>query len=57
MISSDSSLDPMDALAEEFLAEIRQGTPLGVEEFAARHPEHAERIHALFPTMLLLEVL
>jgi WD40 repeat protein/serine/threonine protein kinase len=34
---------------------VRAGELPQVEEYAARHPELAERIRALFPTLLLLE--
>jgi serine/threonine protein kinase len=42
-------------LAEEFTARVRAGELPAVEEYARRHPELAERILALFPTLLLLE--
>src|SRR5262249_8949363 len=42
-------------LAEEFTARVRAGELPAVEEYAARHPAVAERIRALFPTLLLLE--
>src|SRR5262245_29309854 len=42
-------------LAEEFAARVRAGQLPALEEYAARHPALAERIRALFPTLLLLE--
>src|SRR5438477_7570210 len=42
-------------LAEDFSARVRRGELPDVEEYAARHGELAERIRALFPTLLLLE--
>src|SRR5690348_13876712 len=42
-------------LAEEFAAEVRRGRLPVVEEYATRHPALADRIRALFPTLLLLE--
>jgi serine/threonine protein kinase/WD40 repeat protein len=42
-------------LAEEFTARVRAGEMPAVEDYAARHPAVAERIRALFPTLLLLE--
>jgi hypothetical protein len=42
-------------LAEEFSERVRQGQMPSVEDYAARHPGLAERIRALFPTLLLLE--
>jgi hypothetical protein len=42
-------------LADEFTARIRAGELPAVEDYAVRHPDLAERIRALFPTLLLLE--
>jgi serine/threonine protein kinase/WD40 repeat protein len=42
-------------LAEEFTAGVRAGRLPDVEDYARRHPELAERIRALFPTLLFLE--
>ena len=45
----------MERLAEEFVARHRRGEcPLPVE-YAERYPQWAERIHALFPALLLME--
>jgi serine/threonine protein kinase/WD40 repeat protein len=42
-------------LAEEFAARVRAGQMPAVEEYAERHPALADRIRALFPTLMLLE--
>jgi serine/threonine protein kinase/WD40 repeat protein len=42
-------------LADDFTAKIRAGQMPDIEEYAQRHPEIAERIRALFPTLLFLE--
>jgi hypothetical protein len=42
-------------LAEEFTAAVRAGQLPDVEDYARRHPALAERIRALFPTLLFLE--
>jgi WD40 repeat protein len=42
-------------LADDFTARVRRGELPAIEEYTARHPELAERIRALFPTLLLLE--
>jgi serine/threonine protein kinase/WD40 repeat protein len=42
-------------LAEEFSAKVRQGQMPRIEEYAQKHPSLAERIRALFPTLLFLE--
>lgn len=52
-MSDDSVL--LGQLAEEFSGRVRRGELPSVEEYAARHPPLAERIRALFPTLMLLE--
>jgi WD40 repeat protein len=42
-------------LAEEFSGRVRRGELPAVEEYALRHPALADRIRALFPTLMLLE--
>src|SRR3954471_10768311 len=42
-------------MAEEFAARWRRGERPEVEEYAARAPALAERVRALFPTLMLLE--
>jgi serine/threonine protein kinase len=42
-------------LAEEYSTRVRRGELPDLEEYAARHPDLAGRIRALFPTLLLLE--
>src|SRR5262249_6940149 len=52
-----SQPDPLDALAETFLKQHRQGLRPSVTEYAARHPDLAERICEVFPALLALEAL
>ena len=47
----------IDRLAQEFLARRRRGERPTVEEFAARFPELAERIRAVFPAVALVDEL
>jgi hypothetical protein len=42
-------------LAEEFSERVRQGELPDLDAYARRHPALAERIRALFPTLMLLE--
>ncbi len=49
--------DRLDGLAEEYAALCRAGDAPSVGEFAARHPEHAEEIRALLPSVALMEQL
>jgi hypothetical protein len=50
---SQSRLDPVDELAQEYLR--RRGERPTYGEYAARYPEHAERILELFPALELIE--
>jgi eukaryotic-like serine/threonine-protein kinase len=47
--------DPLDTLVEAFQQRRRAEPGLGVEAFAAEHPQHAEALRELLPTMLALE--
>src|SRR3954462_4838167 len=55
MSQTDSEDDPLVALAEEFADRYRRGERPSPEEYAARHPELAERIRELFPALLVVE--
>jgi serine/threonine protein kinase len=50
-----SQSEVLGQLAEEFTARVRNGEAPDVEEYAQRHPGCAERIRALFPTLVLIE--
>jgi serine/threonine protein kinase/predicted Zn-dependent protease len=54
-MTSTGDRDPLDLLAEEFVARLRAGEPVTVAEYADRHPELAEAICSLFPTLLEIE--
>jgi serine/threonine protein kinase/WD40 repeat protein len=47
--------NPVEELAEEFLARYRRGERPPLTEYADRHPELADDIRDLFPALLLLE--
>jgi serine/threonine protein kinase len=51
---ADESL-MLGQLVEDFTARVRAGQLPDLDEYARQHPELAERIRALFPTLLLLE--
>jgi serine/threonine protein kinase len=51
----DDPRDPIEKLAEKFLAEIRAGKPTSVEDFQQRYPKHAAAIEAIFPTLMMME--
>jgi tetratricopeptide (TPR) repeat protein len=56
-LDSNADRDWIDLLAEEFAARCRRGEQPSVSEYAARHPEHAERIRAVLPAVALMEQL
>src|SRR5262245_59513235 len=53
---SSDDRDPMERLAEEFVARHRRGERPSPHEYAERYPQWADRIHALFPALLLMEL-
>src|SRR6478672_11174670 len=53
--NSSDERDPVERLAEEFVARHRRGERPSPVEYAERHPQWAGRIHALFPALLLME--
>ena len=56
MASPDhSERDPLEMLAAEFMERLRQGQRPSVEEYAEQHPELAEEIRELFPTIAMTE--
>jgi serine/threonine protein kinase/WD40 repeat protein len=50
-----SEINPLDRLAEEFVARCRKGERPPLSEYIARHPELAEEIRDLFPGLVLME--
>ena len=55
MSTSSDKRNPVEALAEEFLDRHRRGEPATPEEYALAHPELADEILALFPSLLIME--
>jgi len=55
MSQHNSKRQPIELLAEEFLAQQRQGLSPSVEEYAATYPRLADQVRDLFPTLSLLE--
>src|SRR5262249_8578471 len=52
---SSDDRDPMERLAEEFVARHRRGDRPSPHEYAERYPQWADRIHALSHALLLME--
>jgi serine/threonine protein kinase len=55
MGASDDDRDPVEELAEEFLARRRRGERPAVSDYAVNHPHLADQIRDLFPALSLLE--
>ncbi|MCO6454555.1 MAG: protein kinase [Pirellulaceae bacterium] len=49
------SRNPIDRLADSFVQRLRQGEQPAISEYAAAHPELADEIRELFPTLAMLE--
>ncbi len=56
-MTHDADSDAFGELAEEFTAAVRRGEAPSVEVWAGRHPQHADEIRELFPTILAMEEL
>src|SRR3954462_5518846 len=55
MSEPSSTRDPLDELAEEFVARHRRGERPALTEFVLRHPDLADEIRELFPALVTLE--
>ncbi len=55
MPEPSSDANPLDALAEEFVARHRAGERPSLDEFIARRPDLADDIRDLFPGLVLME--
>jgi hypothetical protein len=55
MSESTADRDPIEMLADSFLARFRRGEWPSVEDYAAEHPELVEEIRELLPALVMLE--
>jgi WD40 repeat protein/serine/threonine protein kinase/tetratricopeptide (TPR) repeat protein len=55
MSGSTADRDPIEMLADSFLARFRQGERPSVEEYATKYPELADQIRELLPALVMLE--
>ncbi len=55
MSSASSEHDPVNQLAEEFLQRYRRGEHPSVTEYARQYPQLADRIHDVFPALVVVE--
>jgi hypothetical protein len=51
----DPERDPLEQIAESFLARLRTGERPAVSEYEARHPDLADDIRSLFPALMMME--
>ncbi len=54
-VNLDDDRDPFEEIASEFVERFRKGEFPSIEEYATAHPELAEEIRDLFPTMAAME--
>jgi serine/threonine protein kinase/WD40 repeat protein len=54
-VSSSSERDPVEVLAQEFLARRRRGEVPALTEYTQRYPELAAEIREVFPALVLLD--
>ena len=52
----DDDRHPVDHMAEEFAARIRAGESPQIEEYCRTHPEHADLIRSVFPSIQMVEL-
>ena len=57
MSDSSADRDPLERLAEEFIARLRAGERPALSEYAERYPELADQILELFPALVEMEQL
>jgi serine/threonine protein kinase len=55
MTEPNPERDVVEELASEFIERLRRGENPEVDEYTARHPDRAEEIRVLFPTIALME--
>jgi WD40 repeat protein/serine/threonine protein kinase len=55
MAGPEAQRNPVEQLAEEFLARYRQGERPPLTEYTQKHPELAEEIRELFPALVMME--
>ncbi len=53
----DDSRDPFEVIADQFMERCRRGETPSIEAYVSQHPEHADEIRELFPTIVAMEQL
>ena len=54
-LDTEPTREPLDAVVESFVQRFRRGEQPSISEYVARYPELADRIHTLFPALVMLE--
>ncbi len=54
-VLGDTERDPVEALADDYVARRRRGETPTIDEYAERCPERADEIRALFPAIAAME--
>ena len=47
--------DPVEVLADEFVARVRNGDHPSIDEYTRQYPEYEDEIRGAFPVLLVLE--
>ena len=55
MTETTSDRNPVDVLADEFSARLRDGDEPSIDEYAEQNPELADEIRATFPSIAMME--
>lgn len=55
MADNNTERDPLEILAGEYMDQLRQGRAPSIEDYATRHPDLADEIRELFPTIAITE--
>ena len=55
MANSNPEREPLEVLAAEYMERLRQGQRPDIEEYTAGHPDLAQEIRELFPTIAVTE--
>ena len=55
-LRSSDDRDPIELLADSFIARFRSGERPSIEEYALKYPELAEEIRAILPALVELEL-
>lgn len=55
MTQSNSDIEPVELLADEFVERQRRGEKPSIEEYVRSHPHLADEIREVFPALAIIE--